>query len=111
MISAALRGALSDRARAGRGHVVEALSIDGVPSTKIAARRLAELTAGKHALVVVGNPEGACAKSVRNLPGVHSIGAAQLNAYDVLVADDIVFTRPGYDILVAAGAADSEVTA
>src|SRR5690606_20826892 len=60
MIAAALKGALSDRARAGRVHVVDALSIDGVPSTKTAATVIAERTAGRSVLVVVENPQGPC---------------------------------------------------
>ncbi|OJX65847.1 MAG: 50S ribosomal protein L4 [Micrococcales bacterium 73-13] len=113
MIAAALRGSLSDRARAGRLHVVEALSVDGVPGTRLAAEILGSLTSGKSTLVVVRDHASACAKSVRNLPAVHVIEAGQLNAYDVLVADDIVFTRSGYDAFVAAqaGAKPEEVTA
>jgi len=112
MISAALKGSLSDRARAGRLHVVEALSVDGVASTKLAATILQSLTQGRTKLVVVGDFASACAKSVRNLQDVHVLTWGQLNAYDVLVADDIVFTRTAYDAFVAAQAGSTqEVTA
>lgn len=110
MIAAALKGALSDRARAGRIHVVEALTTDGVPSTKTASAILAQLTGGRGALVVVGSLTSACAKSVRNLPGAHVITWGQLNAYDVLVADEIVFTKTAYEAFVAAQS-KQEVTA
>ena len=110
MIAAALKGVLSDRARAGRVHVVESLSVDGVPSTKLAASILDSVTGGRNILVVVGNYDSACAKSVRNLPEVHVLAAGQLNAYDVVVSDDIVFTRGGYDQLVGAQP-QQEVTA
>lgn len=112
MIAAALRGSLSDRARAGRVHIVEALSADGAPSTRVAASILAERTAGRNVLVVVVNPQGACAKSVRNLPAVNVITWGQLNAYDVLVSDDIVFTKAAVEQFVAAQASKhEEVTA
>jgi len=110
MIAAALKGSLSDRARAGRVHVVEALSVDGVPSTKLAASILDSLTNGKSTLVVVKSLASACAKSVRNLTSVHTIAADQLNAYDVLVADDVVFTKAAYDAFVG-GTKPEEVTA
>ncbi|HWL01213.1 MAG TPA: 50S ribosomal protein L4 [Microbacteriaceae bacterium] len=112
MISAALKGSLSDRARAGRLHVVASFGIDGVPSSKAAAGVLAALTSGKKALVVLTRDDEISYKSVRNLPGLHVLTWDQLNAYDVLVADEIVFTRPAYDAFVAAQAGTTqEVTA
>jgi len=112
MIAAALKGTLSDRARAGRIHAFESLSVDGVPGTKLAAELLAGRTAGRNVLVVVGEPQGACAKSVRNLDGVNAIAWGQLNAYDVLVSDDIVFTKAALEAFIAAQAAKhEEVTA
>ncbi|HWL60721.1 MAG TPA: 50S ribosomal protein L4 [Microbacteriaceae bacterium] len=111
MIAAALRGALSDRARAGRLHVVESLSIDEVPSTRTAASLLATHTTGRNVLVVVANAQGPCAKSVRNLPGVSAIAWGQLNAYDVIVSDDLVFTKAAMEAFLAAQAAKQEPVA
>ena len=102
MIAAALNGALSDRARAGRVHVISAFAGLEAPSTKIAANLLAELTTGPRVLVVVERDETIAIKSVRNVIGVHTITVGQLNAYDVLHADDIVFTQAAYESLVAA---------
>jgi large subunit ribosomal protein L4 len=102
MIAAALNGALSDRARGGRVHVISAFAGLEAPSTKIAAKLLAELTTGPRVLVVVERDENVAIKSVRNVIGVHTITVGQLNAYDVLHADDIVFTQAAYEALVAA---------
>jgi large subunit ribosomal protein L4 len=102
MIAAALLGALSDRARGDRLHVVDSFGIDGAPSTKSAAAVLAELTAVKNVLVVIEHDDAITLKSVRNLHYVHVISFDQLNAYDVLVSDDIVFTKAAFDAFVAA---------
>jgi len=102
MIAAALLGALSDRARGERLHVVDSFAIDGAPSTKSAAAVLAELTAVKNVLVVIEHDDAITLKSVRNLRYVHVISFDQLNAYDVLVSDDIVFTKAAFDAFVAA---------
>jgi len=113
MISAALKGSLSDRARAGRLHVVDSFGIDGAPSAKTAAGILAALTSAKKVLVVLTREDELNYKSVRNIPTVHALTWDQLNAYDVLVSDDIVFIRSAYDAFVAAqaGAKSEEVTA
>ncbi len=92
MIAAALRGALSDRARNGRIHAVTELVSGQTPSTKSAKGFLATLTDRKQVLVVIGRSDEAGAKSVRNLPGVHILSPDQLNTYDVLRADDVVFS-------------------
>ncbi len=102
MVAAALLGALSDRARGERLHVVETFGIEGAPSTKAAASVLTGLGAIKNVLVVVTRDDELTAKSVRNLGYVHTLPADQLNAYDVLVSDDIVFTQPAFDAFVAA---------
>jgi large subunit ribosomal protein L4 len=102
MIAAALLGALSDRARGDRLHVVDSFGIDGAPSTKAAAAVLAELTAVRNVLVVIEHDDAITLKSVRNLRYVHVISFDQLNAYDVLVSDDIVFTKAAFDAFVAA---------
>ncbi len=112
MIAAALLGALSDRARGERLHVVDGFDIDGAPSTKAAAAVLTTLTLAKNVLVVVERDDELTVKSVRNLAYVHVLSFDQLNAYDVLVSDDIVFTKGAYDAFVASktGAAE-EVSA
>src|ERR1700756_3880646 len=92
MIAAALRGALSDRARNGRIHAVTELVSGQTPSTKNAKAFLGTLTDRKQVLVVIGRSDEAGAKSVRNLPGVHILAPDQLNTYDVLRADDVVFS-------------------
>lgn len=100
MIAAALRGALSDRARNGRVHVVEAL-VEGKPSTKAAKAAIASITERKNALVVIDRKEDVVALSVRNLENTHVLYADQLNTYDVLVSDDVIFTKDAFDVFVA----------
>jgi large subunit ribosomal protein L4 len=92
---AALRGALSDRAREGRLHVVEAFVTGETPSTKAALKTLRAATERKRVLVVLAAEDQLNWFSLRNLSGegVHLIEAGQLNTYDVLVADDVVFTK------------------
>ena len=92
MIAAALRCALSDRARNDRIHAVTELVIGQVPSTKSAKSFLGTLTDRRRVLVVIGRADEAGAKSVRNLPGVHVLAPDQLNTYDVLKADDVIFS-------------------
>ncbi|AKP61176.1 50S ribosomal protein L4 [Mycobacteroides abscessus] len=92
MIAAALRGALSDRARNGRIHAVTELVAGQEPSTKSAKSFLGEITDRKQLLVVLGRDDLASVKSVRNLPNVHVLAYDQLNTYDVLKADDVVFS-------------------
>src|ERR1700737_4487784 len=92
MIAAALRGALSDRARNGRIHAITELVTGQTPSTKSAKAFLGTLTDRKQVLVIIGRTDEAGAKSVRNLPGVHILAPDQLNTYDVLRADDVVFS-------------------
>lgn len=101
MKAAALRGALSDRARAGRIHIITSLFDGETPSTKAAAAVLAQVAESKNILVVFARTEELAIKSVRNIPTAHILVSDQLNAYDVLVADDIVFTQTAYDAFVA----------
>jgi large subunit ribosomal protein L4 len=108
MIAAALLGALSDRARGERLHVVETFGIEGAPSTKSAASFLAEVGATRNVLVVIERADEVTVKSVRNLAYVHVLTFDQLNAYDVLVSDDIVFTKAAYDAFVASKAGATE---
>ncbi len=92
MKAAALRGALTDRARGGKVHV--AAFLDGeTPSTKKAVTALTALGTGRHVLVVADRTDDLTWKSLRNVPSVHLIAPDQLNTYDVLVSDDVVFTE------------------
>ncbi|MCE4027374.1 MULTISPECIES: 50S ribosomal protein L4 [unclassified Microbacterium] len=100
MIAAALVGALSDRFRGERLHVVESFGIEGKPSTKTAAAFLTSLP-GKNLLVVIDREDDLTALSVRNLAAVHVLYFDQLNAYDVVNSDDIVFTKAAFDAFVA----------
>ena len=93
MKAAALRGALSDRARNGQVHVVSGFVEGETPSTKAALAAL-KVTAGdaKRVLVVLGADDEVNWVSLRNLPQVHLLEAGQLNTYDVLLSDEVVFT-------------------
>jgi large subunit ribosomal protein L4 len=101
MKAAALRGALSDRARRGRVHVLAALLDGDVPSTKDAAAALARVTEAGKVLVVAERTDELGWKSLRNLPSVHLLDPGQLNTYDVLVSDDVVFTRGALEAFLA----------
>jgi large subunit ribosomal protein L4 len=101
MKAAALRGALSDRVRGGRLHVVSHFIDGDAPSTKAARAALAALTEGRRVLVVATREDTPTWLSLRNLPGVHVISPGQLNTYDVLVSDDVVFTRDAYRAFVS----------
>ena len=101
MKAAALRGALSDRARAGRVHVVESFAIDGAPSTKAAVATITALSSRRHVLVVLQRGDELSWKSLRNVEQVHVLPADQLNTYDVLVSDDVVFTRGALEAFLA----------
>lgn len=106
MKAAALRGALSDRARHGRVHVVDRL-VDGTkPSTAAASRALATLTSRRHVLVVASRRDGLTWKSLRNLPSVHLLDPGQLNTYDVLISDDVVFTEAALQAFLASPGQD-----
>jgi large subunit ribosomal protein L4 len=97
MKAAALRGALSDRARDGRVHVIESFISGEEPSTKAAVATLRKATESRKVLVVLSNLDELNWISLRNEPTVHLIEAGQLNTYDVLVADDVVFTKDGLE--------------
>ena len=92
MVQLALRSALSDRAREGRVAVVESWDFDE-PKTRLAREALGELGWEGKVLVVVGPHEEAVIKSFRNLPDVQLLLANELNAYDILCNDWVVFTR------------------
>jgi large subunit ribosomal protein L4 len=108
MIAAALRGALSDRARNGRIHAITELVSGQTPSTKSAKVFLASLTDRKQLLVVIGRSDQAGLKSVRNLPGVHILSPDQLNTYDVLRADDVVFSVEALNAFIASNTKTAE---
>jgi large subunit ribosomal protein L4 len=101
MKAAALRGALSDRARGGRVHVVTALVDGSAPSTKIASQSLAQISDRPHVLVVVERTDSITWKSLRNVDNVHLLVPDQLNTYDVLVSDDVVFTKGAFEAFLA----------
>ena len=102
MKAAALRGALSDRARDGRLHVISALVTGDAPSTK-AARTVLDALAGRSAklLVVIPSADEVSRRSLRNLPLVHVLTFDQLNTYDVLSNDEVVFTADALQAFLA----------
>ncbi len=100
MKAAALRGALSDRARNGRVHVVDALVSGDKPSTRSALASLISLTDRVGYLVVLERSDAITWLSLRNAPEVHIVAVDQLNTYDVLNSDDVVFTQGAYDAFV-----------
>ena len=108
MIAAALRSALSDRARNDRIHAVTELISGQTPSTKTVKLFLETLTDRRKVLVVIGRSDEVGAKSVRNLPGVRVISPDQLNTYDVLDADDLVFSVEALNAYIEANTADKE---
>ena len=102
MKAAALRGALSDRARHDRVHVITGLVDGETPSTKTAVAALASLTgSAAHVLVVITASDSLTRLSLRNAPGVHVLAQGQLNTRDVLVSDHVVFTQEALDGFVA----------
>jgi large subunit ribosomal protein L4 len=101
MKAAALRGALSDRARNGNVHVLSSLVDGSAPSTKTARAALGAVSSAKNILVVLAYGDDLGWKSLRNVPEVHLLTAGQLNTYDVLVSDDVVFTRAALDEFLA----------
>ncbi len=108
MKAAALRGALSDRARNGRIHVVDSLVSGDKPSTKDALAALVSLTDRVGYLVVLERTDAITWLSLRNAPEVHIVAVDQLNTYDVLNADDIVFTQGAYDVFVGGSSAPAK---
>jgi large subunit ribosomal protein L4 len=107
MKAAALRGALSDRARNDRVHVVDSLVSGDKPSTKAALAALISLTDRVGYLVVLERSDAITWLSLRNAPEVHIVAVDQLNTYDVLNADDVVFTKGAYDAFVGGSSAAS----
>jgi large subunit ribosomal protein L4 len=110
MKAAALRGALSDRARNGRVHVVDGLVSGDKPSTKAALASLTSLTDRVGYLVVLERTDAITWLSLRNAPEVHIVAVDQLNTYDVLNSDDVVFTKGAYDVFVGGASAPAAKT-
>ena len=108
MIAAALLGALSDRARGGRIHAVSAFVAGEGPKTKDAIALLGAIAPAKRFLVVITRDEELAERAVRNIPAVHVLPVDQLNAYDVLVSDDIVFSSAALEAFIAAKSAKKE---
>jgi len=108
MKAAALRGALSDRARNGRIHVIAELVAGTKPSSKEALAALRAVSERKNLLVVIERANDVAALSVRNLADVHVLYADQLNTYDVLVSDDVVFTKAAFEAFIADKAKNEE---
>jgi large subunit ribosomal protein L4 len=113
MKAAALRGALSDRAAHGRVHIVSGFVEGDVPKAKDAAAMLTALLAGSthstHVLVVADRDDLVTWKSLRNVAGVHLIATGQINTYDVLVSDHVVFTEGSFAAFTERAAKQQEV--
>ena len=110
MKAAALRGALSDRARADRVHVVEALLEGDRASTKQALSAITGLTGRPRTLVVLERGDALTWLSLRNVDTVHIVAVDQLNTYDVLRSDDVVFTKGAFEVFVGARTTATETT-
>jgi large subunit ribosomal protein L4 len=108
MKAAALRGALSDRARNDRIHVLDSFGLDDTPSTRTALAQLASITDRTRFLVVLERTDAVTWLSLRNAPEVHIVAVDQLNTYDVLASDDVIFTRGAYHVFVGGTASATE---
>ncbi|MBO0821642.1 MAG: 50S ribosomal protein L4 [Nocardiopsaceae bacterium] len=105
MKAAALRGALSDRASNERVYVVTSLIEGETPKTKDAMAALAKVTGGadRNVLVVTAHDDEITRKSLRNVPFVHLLAEDQLNTYDVLASDHVVFTEAALSAFIGRG--------
>ncbi len=105
MKAAALRGALSDRAANDRIYVVTSLVTGDVPKTKDAVAVLNSVTEGatRNVLVVTTSDDEVTWKALRNVPAVHLLAEDQLNTYDVLLSDYVVFTQAAFSAFVERG--------
>jgi len=111
MIAAALSGLLSDRARNSRIHVVTEILASDSPSTKGALAAVRQFSDRKQLLVVISREEVDAWRSLRNATDMHLIVPDQLNAYDVVKSDDVVFTHQAIKDFLAARAEKAEVSA
>jgi large subunit ribosomal protein L4 len=109
MIKAALAGVLSDRQRNERIHIVD--GIVSAPNTKGAITAVRQFTDRKRSLVVLSRTEESVWVKLRNVDGLHLIASDQLNAYDVVVADDVIFSKNAIDEFVQGPAMGKSVTA
>jgi large subunit ribosomal protein L4 len=100
MIAAALRGALSDRARNGRVHIISAIA-EAAPSTKGAIAAVAQFSDRRQLLVVLSRTDDNSWRSLRNVDRIHLLVPDQLNTYDVLISDDVVFTETALNEFLA----------
>lgn len=100
MIAAALRGALSDRARDGKVFILDAIVSGETPSTRAALTALAAVGDISKVLVVLDRAEDVAWMSLRNVPTVHALAVDQLNTYDVVANDAVVFTKAALDTFV-----------
>jgi large subunit ribosomal protein L4 len=105
---AALRGALSDRARDGRIHVLDSFGLGTAPSTKTALATLGSISDRNRFLVVLERADAVTWLSLRNAPQVHIVAVDQLNTYDVVASDDVVFTQGAYDAFVGGTSSATE---
>jgi large subunit ribosomal protein L4 len=101
MKAAALRGALSDRAREGRIQVITELVSGDTPSTKAAIKAIEALGLEGNILIAIDRADDVSALSLRNVPDVHVLYVDQLNTYDVLVSDQVVFTSASLEVFLA----------
>jgi large subunit ribosomal protein L4 len=101
MKAAALAGALTDRVRGGNLHVVSSFIDGDAPKTKDAKAALAATTEAAKVLVVLGRDESVAQLSLRNLPEVHILDWGQVNTYDVLNNEDIVFSEAAIEAFIA----------
>jgi len=99
MIAAALKGVLSDRQRNERIYVID--SITSAPSTKAAIAAVRQFSNRKNVLVVLSRAEDISWRSLRNAEDMHLLVPDQLNAYDILKSDDLVFTQAAINDFLA----------
>jgi large subunit ribosomal protein L4 len=111
MKAAALRSAPSDRAREGRIHVLSELVTGDKPSTKGAIKALAGIGVQGKVLVIIDRTDDNSALSMRNVPSIHLLYVDQINTYDVIVSDQVVFTAAALDVFLAGPAKGKSVKA
>jgi large subunit ribosomal protein L4 len=109
MIAAALKGVLSDRQRNERIYVID--SITAAPSTKAAIAAVRQFSDRRHVLVVLSRAEDISWRSLRNAEDMHLLVPDQLNAYDILKSDDLVFTQAAINDFLAGPAKGKGATA
>lgn len=100
MKAAALKGALSNRAAGDRIHVIDELVPGQKPSTKSARAFIERLTDRPRVLLVIDREDVNARRSANNLPNVHILIPDQLNTYDVLKSDDVVFSAAALNTFV-----------